>query len=95
MEAEAALDRYERARRLVTEDATSDELPDELRRLETQFQAGEVDLLRVFTARTSFLQLRRARLDSLNELAQAAATVTAATGLPPQTLIDGARRDDE
>lgn len=94
-EAEAALDRYERARRLATEDVSSDALPPELQRLEAQFNANEVDLLRLFQARTSLLQLRRARLDSLNELAQAAATVTAATGLPPQTLIENVQKGSE
>ena len=52
-----------------------------------QLRAGEVDFLRVFTARTSLLQLRRAHLDALNELAQAAANLTAVTGLPPDALL--------
>jgi cobalt-zinc-cadmium efflux system outer membrane protein len=89
IEAQAAVDRFERARRLVAESGGDfrEPLPVELRRLEEQFKAGEVDVLRVFTARTSLIQLRRAQLDLLNELAQAAANVTAATGLPPDALI--------
>lgn len=89
LEAEAAIDRYERVRRLVAESEAGlkESLPAELQRLEEQFKAGEVDVLRVFQARTSLIQNRRANLDLLNELAQAAAAVTAATGLPPQALI--------
>jgi outer membrane protein, heavy metal efflux system len=88
-EVRAALDRYERARLLAYDSATDlgEGLPVELARLERQFQAGEVDVMRVVTARTSLLQLRRAYLDSLNELASAAAVVTAATGLPPDALV--------
>ncbi|HWC88958.1 MAG TPA: TolC family protein [Pirellulales bacterium] len=89
LETEAAIDRYQRARGIV-EDVQTDvtgSLPAELQRLEEQFKAGEVDIVRVFTARTSLLQLRRAQLDALNELAQAAANLTAASGLPPDSLL--------
>ncbi len=89
IEAQAAIDRYERARRIVAESNQDfhDSLPIELQRLEQQFKAGEVDILRVFTARTSLIQLRRAHLDTLNELAQAAANVSAATGVSAECLI--------
>lgn len=89
LEAAAALARYERALRLVAEakEDSGVDMPDELRRLEEQLKAGEVDIVRVFTARTSLLQLRRARLDALNEMAQAAAALTAATGLTPDALM--------
>ncbi len=89
LEAEAALDRYCRARALAAsiEADGLESLPEELARLENQFRAGEVDFLRVVTARTSLLQLRRARLDALNEAAQAAAALTAATALPPETVV--------
>ena len=91
LEAEAALDRYERARQLLTDsdggDSTFAEFPVELQRLEEQFKAGEVDVLRMFQARNSLIQNRRATLDSLNELYQAAANVTAATGLPLEALM--------
>ncbi|MBI5759037.1 MAG: TolC family protein [Planctomycetales bacterium] len=88
LEARAALDRYERARRLIAATASDNDatLPIELQRLEQQFQAGEVDMLRVFQARTSLIQNRRAFLDTLNELAQSAAALTAATGVPVQSL---------
>lgn len=88
LEARAAVDRYERARRLIADTAINNgiALPIELQRLEAQFQAGEVDVLRIFQARTSLIQSRRAYLDTLNELAQSAATVTATTGVPPQAL---------
>jgi cobalt-zinc-cadmium efflux system outer membrane protein len=89
LEAQAAIDRYERARRIVAESSQDfrDTLPVELQRLEEQFKAGEVDIPRVFTARTSLIQLRRAHLDILNELAQAAANVSAATGVSAESLI--------
>ena len=61
----------------------------DLDKLEEQLRAGEVDFLRVFTARTSLLQLRRAHLDALNELAQAAANLTGVTGIPPNALLAG------
>ncbi len=89
MEAVAAADRYERARRLVEAsrpDMLSD-LPAELQRLEAQFKEQEVDVLRIFQGRTSLIQNRRAVLDMLNELAQATAAVTAATGILPRTLV--------
>ena len=88
-EAETALDRYERARQLAG-DAPRDlagEVPIELAKLEQQFLASEVDVVRLITARTSLLAARRAQLDSLNELAQSAAALAAATALPPQALL--------
>src|SRR5262245_2932074 len=89
LEAAAAIDRYDRAMAITadSETAIGEELPPELRKLEEQFRAGEVDLVRVVTARTSFFQARRAALDTLNELAQASANVVAATGLPPEALL--------
>jgi outer membrane protein, heavy metal efflux system len=88
LEAEAAIDRYERARQSIAESGPfSDSLPTELERLERQFLANEVDFLRVVTARTSLITARRAQLDLLNEAAQAAAAVTAASGLPPESIL--------
>ena len=89
IEAEAAIDRYERARRLLSEfePGSTAAVPAELQRLEWQFTANEVDILRVFTSRTSLIQMRRSQLDLLNEAAQAAANVTAATAAPPQAII--------
>ncbi|HWB09031.1 MAG TPA: TolC family protein [Pirellulales bacterium] len=88
-EVRAAIERYERARQMAADSAADlgEGMPLELRRLERQFEEGEVDMMRIFTARTSLLQLRRAYLDSLNEVALAAAGVTAATGLPPDALV--------
>lgn len=88
-EVRVAIERYERARQMAAESAADlgEGMPIELKRLEQQFQAGEIDMVRIFTARTSLLQLRRAYLDALNEVALAAAGVTAATGLPPDALV--------
>ena len=88
LEAQAAADRYERARQLWTEPNERDaaDLPIELQRLEEHFKAGEVDVLRVLQARTSLIQNRRADLDVLNELLQAATAVTASTGMPLESL---------
>jgi cobalt-zinc-cadmium efflux system outer membrane protein len=88
LEAQVAVERYERARRLLLSlgDINDRELPIELERLEQQFREGEVDILRLFTARTSLIQNRRTQLDTLNEVAQAAAQVTAATAVPPHVL---------
>ncbi|MBI3864721.1 MAG: TolC family protein [Planctomycetia bacterium] len=97
VDATAAVDRYERARKLVEAarpDFTTD-LPAELQRLEAQFKANEVDVLRIFQARTSLIQNRRASLDLLNELAQATAVVTAATGIPPRALVTPAGKKTE
>ena len=89
VEAVVAVDRYERARRLVEAarpEFTTD-LPAELQRLEAQFNQNEVDVLRIFQGRTSLMQSRRASLDLLNELAQSAAALTANTGIPTTSLI--------
>ena len=61
-------------------------VPVELQRLEEQFKANEVDILRVLQARTSLLQSQRADLDAMNELMQAAVAVTAASGMPLESL---------
>ncbi|HEY2253046.1 MAG TPA: TolC family protein [Planctomycetaceae bacterium] len=89
LEAVAATNRYERARRLVetARPDFTDDLPKELERLEAQFKANEVDVLRIFQGRTSLINNRRAALDLLNELAQATAALTAASGLPPKALV--------
>ena len=89
LEAVAAADRYERARKLVeaARPEHTEDLPAELQALEKQFQANEIDVLRIFQGRTSLIQNRRAMLDTLNELAQATAALTAASGLPPIALV--------
>ena len=50
-------------------------------------EVGEIDLVRIVTARTSYFHARRAALDTLNELAQASANLVAATGLPPEAVL--------
>jgi cobalt-zinc-cadmium efflux system outer membrane protein len=89
LEARNALQRYQRALRIASQPGGSFQGPPlaDLNKLEEQLKANEVDFLRVFTARTSLLQLRRAHLDALNELAQSAANLTAATGIPPDALL--------
>lgn len=89
VDAVAAVDRYERARKLVeaARPEFMSDLPTELQKLEAQFKANEIDVLRIFQARTSLIQNRRASLDLLNELAQATAVLTAATGIPPRALV--------
>lgn len=89
LEAVATVDRYQRAHRLVeaARPNFADDLPKELERLEAQFKANEVDVLRIFQGRSSLINNRRAALDLLNELAQATAAVTAATGIPPKALV--------
>ena len=88
LEAQAAADRYERARQLHgdAEGPSHPSVPVELQRLEEQFKANEVDILRVMQARNSLLQSQRADLDALNEVMQAAVAVTAASGVPLETL---------
>lgn len=89
LEAKAAWDRYKLAAEAIAEDTEShhSDLPNELQSLEQQFLAGEVDVVRVMQARTSIIQNQRVSLDLLNELAQAAANVTAATGIPIEELL--------
>lgn len=89
LEAQTAADRYERARQMLieTRDRSGSELPAELRRLEEQFRAGEVDVLRVMQARNSLIQSQRADLDTLNEVLQSATAVTAAAGVPLESLV--------
>jgi len=89
VEAQVALRRYRRALKLLNqaEFESVGGLPAALQRLEELYRRGEVDVTRAIQARASLLQLRRAHLDSLNEVAQAAAAVTQATGLPPHLLL--------
>jgi outer membrane protein TolC len=91
IEAQAALNRYERARAIVERSGPSfvEEMQAEVQHIENQFRAGETDLLRVFAAQSAFVQGIRAQLDTLNELAQSAANVTATTGLPPAIVLSG------
>jgi outer membrane protein TolC len=89
IETRTALDRYDQARSMCEQlrRETSQPLPTELKKLEEQFRKGNIDILKIFQARNSLLQFRKTYLDSLNELAQAGAALTAAAGLPPAALI--------
>jgi cobalt-zinc-cadmium efflux system outer membrane protein len=90
LEATAAMDRYARALMIVKSDdveGAPTDLPTELKGLERQFVAGEVDIVRVVQARNSLILNRRARLDLLNELSQAAAALVGATGIPIESLV--------
>jgi len=89
IEIRTALDRFEQACRLgeQTRSEASQQFPEELKKLEKAFHQGEIDIVRITQARNSLILLRRAYLDSLNEVAQAAAAVTAASGLPPAALV--------
>jgi outer membrane protein TolC len=88
-EAAAAIDRYERARRFVAEgDQETDESPaDELAQVIAQFEAGKADIVNVLGIQNNLLMDLRAELDLINEVAQSAALVTQATGLPPERLL--------
>ncbi len=88
-EAAAAIDRYERARRFVAESAgEQDQSPaDELAQVVAQFEAGKADIVSVLGIQNNLLMDLRAQLDLINEVAQSAALVTQATGLPPERLL--------
>ncbi len=88
LEADAALARYETALAAAADSTlTVNDLPTELVGLEKEFEAGEVDIVRVVQARTSLIQNQRSRLDLLNEVAQAAAALTGATGIPVEQVL--------
>ncbi|QDV47574.1 copper/silver efflux system outer membrane protein CusC [Stieleria neptunia] len=89
LEARAAIQRYERARRLV-EQSRADfdrDLNEALQPFEDQFKAGQINLLQVFAARTTLIQSQQGFFDLLNELTLAMADVTQATGMQPQMLV--------
>jgi cobalt-zinc-cadmium efflux system outer membrane protein len=91
IEAQTAIDRYERARRLA-EAAAADHagpsaaVPAELRDITAQFEGGQAEVVAVLNTQANLVLDRRAYLDLLNELAQAAANVVQATALPPRRL---------
>jgi outer membrane protein, heavy metal efflux system len=89
VEAQTALERYERARRLATSERAdfAHLIPEQIERVRHQFDAGLVDILYVFTIQNSLLQDHKTYLDLLNEVAQAAADVTLAGGLPPARVV--------
>ncbi|QDT91497.1 TolC family protein [Gimesia algae] len=89
LEAQAAFERYKLAFDVLAKEKTYSisELPQELQSLEKQFLAGEVDVVRIIQARTSILQNQRAQLNLFNELAQSAALLVGATGMPLDLLM--------
>lgn len=91
-EAETAIDRYERARLLAGETKVdlspfNEKMPEDLKDINAQFQAGQTDVLIVYATQNSLLQDRRTYLDSLNELALSAAAVVQATALPVEQIV--------
>jgi outer membrane protein, heavy metal efflux system len=70
------------ARKEISEPCSS-----ELRRIEDQFRAGQIDFIQVYAAKSNIVQYRRAFLDSLNDLAQAAVAISSSTALPPDALL--------
>ncbi len=88
LEAQAAWERFKVATNAVNESAADlADVPSELQSLEQQFLEGEVDIVRVIQARTSIIQNQRVRLDLMNEVAQAAAGLTAAAALSIDELL--------
>lgn len=91
-EAETAIDRYERARALakgtkVDLSPFGEKMPDDLKDINAQFQAGQADVLIVYATQNSLLQDRRTYLDSLNELALSTAAVVLATAVPVERIV--------
>lgn len=92
LEAQTAINRYERARLLVDESRVDlspfeKNPPEDLRKILEQFEAGQADVLAVFATQNSLLQDRRTYLDLLNEVSQAAAGVVQATAMPLDRLV--------
>ncbi|MBY0523693.1 MAG: TolC family protein [Gemmataceae bacterium] len=89
LEAQAALNQYRRLRDLAAKvpPVRSGVMPPELKEIISQFEAGQADILAVLTTQNNLLQERRVYLDLLNQLAQSAAAVIQATGVPPDRVI--------
>ena len=88
-EAQTAIERYERARRMVAHEGSdpAGTTSTELENIKKQFASGQADILNVFAAENGLLQEYRTHLDLLNEVAQSAADVTLMAGLPPACLF--------
>jgi cobalt-zinc-cadmium efflux system outer membrane protein len=89
LEAQAAINLYERVRSLAGQAAptASGEAAPELKEITRQFETGQADVLAVLTTQSTLLQERRVYLDLLGQLGQAAAAVIQATGLPPDRVL--------
>jgi outer membrane protein TolC len=87
LEAQAAISQYTRLLALTAKTAPSaGAMPPELQEMIRLFEAGQADVLAVIAMQGNLLQERRIYLDELNQLAQSAAAVIQATGLPPSRL---------
>ena len=58
-----------------------------MRRIGAQFQAGQVDITKIFDARAALAAGRQNQLDALHELALSAADLTEAVAFPPEALF--------
>jgi cobalt-zinc-cadmium efflux system outer membrane protein len=89
LEAQTAIDQYNRVRAMVekTPAMGQEAVTRELRDITRLFEAGQADVLAVLTTQTNLLQERRVYLDLVNQLAQTAANLIQATGLPPERII--------
>jgi outer membrane protein TolC len=95
VEIQTALARYQRARVLAEKERPNfSQALSDLARVKRQFNAGQADILNVFATQTALLQEQKAYLDLLNELAQSAADVTLAAGLPPARVVLSGRPAD-
>ncbi|MEZ6073493.1 MAG: TolC family protein [Pirellulales bacterium] len=90
VEAGTAIERYERARRMVLQNSADQVGIDEaeLQEIKQQFIAGQARILDVFNVQNSLLQQQRTYYDLLNEIALAAADVTLMAGLPPARVVN-------
>lgn len=91
-EAETAINRYERARLLAQETRVDlspfdETMPQDLKDIKSQFEAGQADILMVYATQNALLQERRIYLDSLNEVALSVATVVQSTALPVDRIV--------
>jgi len=89
LEIAAAIQRYRQSRRVVEQfgDDEAKELSQQVDRVRDLYDGGQVDLVRVFEARKALFQYRISRAEAINELGQAAADLTLATGALPQAPV--------
>jgi len=98
LEIAAAARHYAQARRVVEDIGlgNDEELSHEVQRVEDLYNAGQVDLVRVFAARKAMLQFRTSRAEAVNELGQAAADLIEATGVLPEAItLSGVSNEHE
>ena len=57
------------------------------------YDAGQVDLVRVFAVGTALLQFRTSHAEAVNQLGQAAADLIAATGALPEAFASNEGSD--